>query len=83
MAIGTVFVYDHSQVVSIPEEVSFPEHVHVVDVRANGDELVIAPVRTSWHDFFLASSRVSGDFLPERASQHQPERTPPQTSEEP
>lgn len=47
MAIGTVFVYDHSQVVSIPEEVSFPEHVHVVDVRANGDELVIAPVRTS------------------------------------
>jgi len=33
-----------------------------------------APLGQSWDSFFLDGPTVSDDFLPERASQHQPER---------
>ena len=33
-----------------------------------------APLVQSWDSFFLDGPTVSDDFLPERATQHQPER---------
>ena len=74
MAIGTVFVNNRTQAVRLPLEVRLPEGVHKVEIRAKGQERIIAPIGQTWDSFFLDGPRVSDDFLPERASQQQPER---------
>ena len=80
MSIGTVFVNNRTQAVRLPLDVRLPEGVHKVDIRARGNERIIAPVGQTWNSFFLGgldspdSPQVSDDFLPERASQHQTER---------
>lgn len=74
VAIGTIFVNKRSQAVRLPLNVRVPEGVHQVEIRVKGNELIIAPVGQSWHSFFMGGPRVSNDFLPERATQHQPER---------
>jgi antitoxin VapB len=74
MAIGTVFVNNRTQAVRLPLDVRFPECVHKVDIRVKGQERIIAPIGQTWDSFFFGGPRVSDDFLPERASQQQPER---------
>ena len=74
MSIGTVFVNNRTQAVRLPLDVRLPEGVHKVEIRVKGHERIIAPVGQSWDSFFLDGPRVSDDFLPERASQRQPER---------
>ena len=74
MSIGTVFVNNRTQAVRLPLDVRLPEGVHKVDIRARGNERIIAPLDQTWDSFFLGGPTVSDDFLPERASQHQPER---------
>ena len=48
--------------------------VQKVDIRVKGKERIISPIGQSWDSFFLDGPTVSDDFLPERATQHQPER---------
>lgn len=74
MSIGTVFVNNRTQAVRLPLDVRLPEGVHKVDIRVRGHERIITPLGQSWDSFFLGGPRVSDDFLPERASQRQPER---------
>lgn len=74
MSIGTVFINNRTQAVRLPVDVRLPEGVHKVEVRVRGHERIIAPVGQTWDSFFLGGSTVSDDFMPERASQHQPER---------
>jgi antitoxin VapB len=74
MPIGTVFVNNRTQAVRLPVEVRLPEGVHKVEIRARGNERIIAPLGQSWDSFFLGGHEVSNDFLPERATQQQPER---------
>jgi antitoxin VapB len=74
MSEGTVFLTNRTQAVRLPADTRFPAHVKQVTVRVVGQERVIAPVEASWDSFFLGGASVSSDFLPERASQHQPER---------
>ena len=74
MSIGTVFVNNRTHAGRLPLDVRFPEGVHKVEIRVKGHERIIAPVGQTWDSFFLDGPRVSDDFLPERASQHQPER---------
>ncbi len=74
MSIGTVFVNNRSQAVRIPLDVRLPEGVHKVDIRAKGNERIIALLGQTWDSFFLGGPSVSDDFLPERATQHQAER---------
>jgi antitoxin VapB len=74
MSIGTVFVNNRTQAVRLPLDVRFPEGVHKVAIRVNGQERIIAPIGQTWDSFFLDGPRLSDDFLPERASQQQPER---------
>ena len=74
MFIGTVFVTNRTQAVRLPVDVRLPEGVHKVAIRARGNERIIAPLDQSWDSFFLDSSRVSDDFLPERADQQQEPR---------
>jgi antitoxin VapB len=74
MSIGTVFVNNRTQAVRLPLDVRLPEGVQKVEIRVNGKERVIAPLGQSWDSCFLGGPKVSDDFLPERATQHQPER---------
>jgi antitoxin VapB len=74
MAIGTVFVNNRTQAIRLPVDVRLPEGVRKVAIRIKGNERIIAPVGETWDNFILNGPAVSDDFLPERASQHQPER---------
>jgi antitoxin VapB len=74
VAVGRVFVDQHGQAVRIPQELRLPDGVQQVSVRANGTELIIAPLGRSWDSFFLRGPFVSDDYLLERADQKQPER---------
>ena len=74
MAIGTVFVNNRTQAIRLPVDVRLPEGVRQVAILIKGNERIIAPVGQTWDSFFLNGPAVSDDFLPERASQHQPER---------
>lgn len=76
MASSTVFINNRTQAVRLPAELRLPENVKQVSVRARGKERIIAPLESSWDSFFLDSPTVSDDFLPERATQDQPEREP-------
>jgi antitoxin VapB len=74
MSIGTVFVNNRSQAVRLPLDVRLPEGVHKVEIRARGNERIIAPMCQTWDSFFLGGPVVSDDFLSERATQNQPDR---------
>jgi antitoxin VapB len=74
MSIGTVFVNNRTQAVRLPLDVRLPEGIHKVEVRVRGNERILAPLGQTWDSFFLDGLRVSDDFLPERANQHQSER---------
>ena len=74
MTISTVFTNNRSQAIRLPADLRLPEDVKKVEVRARGVERIISPVGHSWDQFFLNGPKVSDDFLPERASQTQPER---------
>ena len=74
MSIGTVFVNNRTQAVRLPLDVRLPDGVNKVEIRARGNERILAPLGQSWDSFFLGGPNVSDDFLPDRASQHQAER---------
>lgn len=74
MTISTVFINNRTQAVRLPADLRLPENVKRVQVRAIGNERIISPVDSSWDSFFLGGPQVSADFMPERASQEQPER---------
>lgn len=74
VAITKLFLSNRSQAVRIPADLRLPESVREVEVRACGQERIIAPVGRSWDSFFLDGPRASDDFLPERASQEQADR---------
>ncbi|WP_300451900.1 type II toxin-antitoxin system VapB family antitoxin [Accumulibacter sp.] len=74
MASSTVFTNNRSQAVRLPAERRFPDSIKKVDVRAVGQERIIAPVEAAWDSFFLGESTVTDDLLPDRATQEQPDR---------
>jgi len=74
MSIGTVFINNRTQAVRLPLDVRLPEGVHKVEIRARGNERIIAPLGQIWDSFFLDGHTVSDDFMSERASQFQSER---------
>ena len=74
VAITKLFLSNRSQAVRIPADLRLPESVKEVEVRACGQERMIAPAGRSWDSFFLDGPSVSDDFLAERASQEQADR---------
>ena len=74
VAITKLFLSNRSQAVRIPADLRLPDTVKEVEVRACGQERIIAPVGRSWDSFFLDGPGVSDDFLAERADQEQAER---------
>ena len=74
MSTTTVFTNNRSQAVRLPVDARFPEGVKKVQVRARGNERIISPVGQTWDSFFLDESKVTDDFLLQRAAQTQGER---------
>jgi antitoxin VapB len=74
VAITKLFLSNRSQAVRIPADLRLPESVKEVEVRACGQERIIAPVGRSWDSFFLDGPTASDDFLADRGSQEQAER---------
>jgi antitoxin VapB len=74
VAITKLFLSNRSQAVRIPADLRLPDSVKEVEVRACGQERIIAPLGRSWDSFFLDGPSVSADFLAERASQEQADR---------
>jgi antitoxin VapB len=74
MTASTVFANNRTQAVRLPAELRFPDTVKKVEVRAVGQERIIAPVGQAWDSFFSAESGASEDFMTERPTQTQPER---------
>ena len=74
VAITKLFLSNRSQAVRIPADLRLPESVKEVEVRACGQERIIAPAGRGWDSFFLDGPSVSDDFLQERASQEQADR---------
>ncbi len=74
MTTSTVFTNNRTQAVRLPAELRFPDSVKKVEVRAVGQERIIAPAEHAWDSFFLTEAGVSEDFMAERPSQTQPER---------
>ena len=74
VAITKLFLSNRSQAVRIPADLRLPDSVKEVEVRACGQERIIAPVGRSWDSFFLNGPGVSDDFLEERADQEQADR---------
>lgn len=74
MSSSTVFTNNRTQAVRLPADLRFPEGVRKVEVRAVGNERIIAPADQAWDSFFLATHLPSEDFMSERASQDQAER---------
>jgi antitoxin VapB len=74
MSIGTVFVNNRTQAIRLPLDVRLPEGGHKVEIRARGNERILAPIGQTWDSFFLGGPNVRDDFLPERANQQQSER---------
>ena len=74
MSTTTVFTNNRSQEVRLPVDARFPEGVKKVQVRARGNERIISPVGQTWDSFFLDESKVTDDFLLQRAAQTQGER---------
>lgn len=74
MSTGTVFINNRSQAVRLPAETRFPETVKKVLVRAVGKDRILSPVESTWDSFFKSESKVSDDFMLERASQEQAPR---------
>ncbi len=74
MSTGSVFVNNRTQAVRLPADTRFPENVKHVNVRVVGNDRILSPVDKTWDSFFMSEESVTDDFLPERASQDQPER---------
>ncbi len=73
---GSVSKNNGTQIVTLPDEVRFPDGVTEVFVRTVGHDLVLSPVGHAWGSFFLEGEGVTDDFMAERASQEQREREP-------
>ena len=74
VAITKLFLSNRSQAVRIPADLRLPDSVKEVEVRACGQERIIAPLGRSWDSFFLDGPAVNDDFLIDRAHQEQAER---------
>lgn len=74
MATSTVFTNNRTQAVRLPAELRFPEGIKRVEVRAVGNERVIAPLDQVWDSFFQVTALPSEDFMVERPTQTQSER---------
>ena len=71
MVASTLFTNNRTQAVRLPAEMRLPNDIKRVDVRARGNERIIAPLNQSWDSFFKDGLQSTDDFMAERSSQEQ------------
>ena len=71
MVASTLFTNNRTQAVRLPAEMRLPNDIKRVDVRARGNERIIAPLNQSWDSFFKDGLQPTDDFMAERSSQEQ------------
>ena len=71
MVASTLFTNNRTQAVRLPAGMRLPNDIKRVDVRAHGNERIIAPLNQSWDSFFNDGPQATDDFMAERASQEQ------------
>ena len=74
MVASTLFTNNRTQAVRLPAELRLPNDIKRVDVRARGNERIIAPLNQSWDNFFKDGPQATDDFMAERAPQDQTPR---------
>ena len=74
MVASTLFTNNRTQAVRLPAEMRLPNDIKRVDVRARGNERIIAPLSQSWDSFFSDSLKATDDFMAERTTQDQSPR---------
>jgi len=74
MTTSTVFTNNRTQAVRLPAELRFSDDVKQVNVRAVGNERIIAPATETWDSFFKHAPLASPDFMESRAPQEQSPR---------
>jgi len=72
---AAIFRNGRNQAVRLPQDLAFPQDVKEVQVRRQGDAIVLSPVRRDWASFFELDTAVSEDFLAPRGD------SPPQSRE--
>ena len=74
MARTTVFLNNKTQAVRLPRDVALPDNVRSVEITAVGAARIITPVNATWDHWFEHGTRVTDDFLTERAQPAAQER---------
>ena len=74
MSRSTVFKNNKTQAIRVPKALAFPDDVKEVDIRREGEGLVVIPIRKrGWAEFF-ALPRIDEDFMNDRQQPPMQER---------
>ena len=71
---AAIFRNGRNQAVRLPQDLKFPDKVKEVQVRKQGDSILLSPVKPDWASFFSLEVQVPDDFLTERSDSVPQER---------
>jgi len=63
---AAIFRNGRNQAVRLPQDLKFPDKVKEVQVRKQGDSILLSPVKPDWASFFALDVQVPDDFLARR-----------------
>jgi antitoxin VapB len=73
---AAIFRNGRNQAVRLPQDLKFPDKVKEVQVRKQGDSILLSPVKPDWASFFALEVHVPDDFLTRREDAPPQERDP-------
>lgn len=73
---AAIFRNGRNQAVRLPQDLKFPDKVKEVQVRKQGDTILLSPVKPDWASFFSLAAQVPEDFLTQRNDSPPQERDP-------
>jgi antitoxin VapB len=73
---AAVFRNGRNQAVRLPQDLRFPDKVKEVQVRKQGDTILLSPVKPDWASFFSLTVQVPDNFLTQRNDSPAQERDP-------
>lgn len=73
---AAIFRNGRNQAVRLPQDLKFPDKVKEVQVRKQGDSILLSPVKPDWASFFSLEVPVPDGFLSRRDDAPPQEREP-------
>lgn len=73
---AAIFRNGRNQAVRLPQDLKFPDKVKEVQVRKQGDSILLSPVKPDWASFFALDVPVPDDFLNRHDDSSPQERVP-------